>query len=150
MRNTLLAATLALLFAVGAFAQQPDPGFYGIWNEDVSKSTYGNQSPPKMSQVVIGPSGWARGMVDAKGEFIVFGVVTGPNGSCSFIPWPLKCEQSYPGPRRINWKLKAEDVVIQSADIELMSGGTTMKATINMAMPGEPRYTVVAMFVKTA
>jgi hypothetical protein len=150
MTHTFRFLSAIFLGSLSALAQQPDPAFYGLWTQDVAKSSFGLQTPPKVAQLIITPQGWVTATLDAEGDLSAMAVSKGPDGSCVVIGLPpgFSCRQEIADARHGSWTLKYEDQIVQAATMELLDH-LTMKSTITLSPPGMAPYTIVAIWRKT-
>jgi hypothetical protein len=132
--TSLLLLVLLVIFAltsVAAFAQQPDPAFFGVWKLDIGKSSFGGQAPPTGAKVTIVPSGWVYATITSRLELEAIAVTSGHDGACIVIGLPpeYSCEQKSADPRHTVWTLKSMGTVVQVSEIELLADNKTIKST---------------------
>ena len=149
MMHTVRFLSAVFLGSLAALAQQPDPAFYGLWTQDVGKSSFGHQTPPKAAQLIITPQGWVTATLDAGGDLSAMAVSKGPDGSCVVIGLPpgFSCRQEVADARHGSWILRHEDQILQAATMELLDN-LTMKSTIRLSPPGMAPSTLVAIWRK--
>ena len=127
-----------------------DPGFHGMWNEDIAEGNYGSYPAPRMQRLMIGPNGLVSGMIDATGQLLLTAVAIGPDGTCTMIASPpgYSSELTYPGPGRAIWTVKVQGLVVQTFDANLAPDGATINLTARQTLPGLPPNTIVSYFRK--
>lgn len=146
----LISLAMLALASVAAFAQQPDPAFFGVWKLDIAKTNFGGQAPPKVHQITIGPGGWISATIDAKGELQTVAIATGPDGACKLIGVPpeYSCEQKMTDPRHTVWTLKSKGAVMQVSEAELLADNKTVKSISKMTPVQGAAYTTEEIWNK--